>query len=94
MQISNGYSKLDAKELFKSLIFIISYKFNISNNKTKNPPDISKYEITEDQLISLIIGFIDGDGSIYVPSYTEKLRIECHKNWYDNLLFFENCLLL
>lgn len=66
--------------------------FNISNNKTKNPPDISKYEITEDQLISLIIGFIDGDGSIYVPSYTEKLRIECHKNWYDNLLFFENLL--
>lgn len=63
--------------------------FSIQNNKTKNPPNLALYTNTEDQLISLFIGFIDGDGSIYTPTYTEKLRIECDKSWYDNILFFE-----
>ena len=66
--------------------------FDINNNKTKNPPSIKDYKLSDTQLISLFIGFIDGDGSIYVPSYTEKLRIECDKQWYENLLFFENLI--
>lgn len=67
-------------------------KFDINNNKTINPPKVSTLLLTTEQLLSLFIGFIDGDGSIYIPTYTEKLRIECHKNWVDNLLFFEHLL--
>lgn len=67
-------------------------KFTIQTNKTINPPNLKALPLTVSQLISLFIGFVDGDGSIYTPTYSEKLRIECHKNWADNLLFFENLL--
>lgn len=100
---SNMYSRersLNNKTYYQNSVTINNIKvvpkivniFSISNNKTVNPPNIPNYNITEEQLISLIIGFIDGDGSIYKPTYTEKLRIECHKNWYENLLFFEDLL--
>lgn len=74
------------------LIPKIAGKFDIQTNKTINPPNLKALPLTRAQLISLFIGFVDGDGSIYTPTYSEKLRIECHKNWVHNLLFFENLL--
>lgn len=55
-------------------------KFNINNNKTYYPCDISKLD--GDKLFSFIVGFIDGDGSINKKGY---LVIKCHKSWLDNL---------
>jgi hypothetical protein len=54
--------------------------FNVSNNKTYNPCNIDN--LSDDNLFSFIIGFIDGDGSINKKGY---LYIKCHKSWLDNL---------
>lgn len=68
--------------------------FGISSNKTENPPDMYKYTFSEEQLFSLVIGFIDGDGSIIQlhdrPDF--NLRVKCHKSWINNLLFMEHLL--
>ena len=39
-------------------------------------------------MFSLLIGFIDGDGTINKKS----IRIVSHKNWYDNFIIFNNVL--
>ncbi|NPV13032.1 MAG: hypothetical protein HPY57_14800 [Ignavibacteria bacterium] len=56
-------------------------KYNIQSNKTYNPPNLDS--ILDDKLFSLIIGFIDGDGSI-TKQFKRKdaiLRIKCHSSW-------------
>lgn len=55
--------------------------FNWNSNKTKNPPTIP--DLNDDQLFSLIIGFIDGDGSINKSK--GNLRIKCDLSW-NNIL--------
>lgn len=74
-------------------------KFNIDRNKTEVPPDFNKYEFNDDLMFSLIIGFIDGDGSIgrglngkkkrsderYRSS--ARLSIKNHSSWYNNHLY-------
>ena len=68
--------------------------FEINSNKTENPPDMYKYNFSEEELFSLVIGFIDGDGSITRlhnrPDF--NLRVKCHKSWANNLLFMEQLL--
>ena len=54
--------------------------FDISNNKTYNPCDLTK--LTGDKMFSLCVGFIDGDGCI---STNGNLRIKCHKSWLYNI---------
>lgn len=61
-------------------------KFDINPQKTYNPPDFRKWNFTEDQLKSLIIGFIDGDGSFPSP---HTIKIECHSSWREILNFFK-----
>lgn len=78
----------------KDVICDIVDRFNISNNKTNTPCDISK--ITGDNLKSLSIGFIDGDGNIR-NLWNRKdfaIRVKCHKSWLENLKIMfpdENC---
>ena len=78
-----GISIMDTKYMKK-----LSDKFDIKNDKTYIPCNIKN--INDDNLLlSLITGFIDGDGSIR-NQFNRKdfsLRIKCHKNWYDNLDF-------
>jgi len=68
----------------------IKNKFFISNRKTYNPPDLKKIRnLYNDELFfSLIIGFIDGDGSITKKKNGNSiiLKIGCHSNWLDNLI--------
>lgn len=65
-------------------------KFGISNNKTYHPPK-SLPRVSDELLISLLIGFIDGDGSINHKGY---LYIKIHKTWLkilkDMLDFLSN----
>ena len=56
--------------------------FDVKHNKTYEPCNIS--HLTGDKLFSLIIGFIDGDGSI---SEKGALQIKCHKSWLENMNF-------
>jgi hypothetical protein len=69
----------------------INNKFNIKSNKTYEPMNIKDYSFNKELLFSLIIGFIDGDGSIH-KVYKRKdcnLRIHLHSSWLDNLIFIE-----
>lgn len=58
------------------------------NPKTYNPPKLDVF-YKKNLLIYFLIGFIDGDGSIWVNNQTETnhgsiaLRIEVHPNWKD-----------
>lgn len=61
----------------------IKYLFKWKTNKTKYPPIIPDI-ITGDKLFSLIIGFIDGDGSIKKGG----LYVRCDWNWHNLLDFF------
>lgn len=55
----------------------ITSKFNLNSNKTYNPPDISIFEFIQcDLLISLIIGFIDGDGYITASKRKKSATIQ------------------
>lgn len=60
-------------------------KYSIYSNKTENPCDISS--IKNNNLISFLIGFIDGDGSIMLRTDTKspKINIKCHYTWENNL---------
>lgn len=68
-------------------------KFYIYNsNKTYNPIDFYKFNFNDDQILSLIIGFIDGDGSIN-KIYKRKdcsLSLHIHSSWLNNLIFIED----
>ncbi len=76
----------------KYLVPLIKKKFKVSNLKTYNPPDF-KWIKNKDLLLSLIIGFIDGDGCIsQVETQGEGikswLRIKVNCSWIDNLSYF------
>lgn len=61
---------------------IIRNKFNISYAKTYNPCDFMYYDnYTDEQLLSLLIGIIDGDGSISKDG--KSITITAHKCWKD-----------
>ena len=63
-------------------ILKLKHLFKWTSNKTKNPVEIP--ELTNDQLFSLIIGFIDGDGCINKKS----LVVKCDKSWKKILNLF------
>jgi len=75
-------------------VSLLAKKYNISNRKTYEPPDISKYELNINQWISLICGFIDGDGCIghQTGRKAHTIRIKCHSSWKENLSFIEKKL--
>jgi hypothetical protein len=59
----------------KKLSKFLSSKFNWKSNKTKVPPIFPK--LSNVQMFSLIIGFIDGDGSIS----KNMIRVKCDYSW-------------
>lgn len=56
---------------------LIFEKFKIYNDKTYNPPEIDFLDI-DWKFLSWLIGFVDGDGTIYEQN---SIRIENHKSW-------------
>jgi hypothetical protein len=67
----------------KPTVIKLKKNFKWKTNKTKNPIEIPK--LKEDQLFSLIIGFIDGDGHI---NNKGSIIVKCDFNWKENLEFF------
>jgi len=63
-------------------VLCLKKMFNWSSNKTKNPVEIPN--LNDNQLFSLIIGFIDGDGSIE----SKRLAVKCDKSWENILMRF------
>lgn len=83
-----GISVMDSK-----FIKMLCDKFDIKENKTYNPCNINNIN-SDEKLLSLIIGFIDGDGSITYQFKRKdfSLRIKCHKSWYENLDYILNSI--
>lgn len=67
-------------------INILRQKYNITNNKTVIPCDFAYVE-DDNEFLALLIGYIDGDGSIKRRSDSQNycINIHCHKNWLDVL---------
>jgi hypothetical protein len=60
----------------------LSDRFNWKSNKTKIPPILNN--LSEKQMFSLIIGFIDGDGSIS----SKSIKVKCDISWKNILQDF------
>lgn len=75
---------------------LLMKKFDIKPNKSHNPPDFSLYDFTDNQILSLIIGFIDGDGSIVkrgnINSSQAIISIQLHNSWNENLKYINTFL--
>jgi DNA-binding transcriptional regulator WhiA len=73
-----AFSKCD-----KNVIDVLIEKYQLKPNKTYDPPDLSKIfkNMTDDQILSLIVGFIDGDGNVRKTSSGYQLTLENHISW-------------
>jgi transposase len=71
-----------------SAIYKLIEKFGISTTKTYNPPNLEWLE--GDLFLALLIGFIDGDGSIIYQTNRNdcKLAIKVHSSWLETLNVF------
>lgn len=66
----------------------IQKKFDWKDRKTYNPPEIDYSKFNDDLFLSLLIGFIDGDGTIK-KQYKRKdslIGIKIHSNWLKILI--------
>lgn len=75
----------------KQIVDILKEKFKISSNKTYNPCKIINIK-DKNLLFSLIIGFVDGDGSIQTDKVKTSLVVKCHSSWFKNLELMLNIL--
>lgn len=73
---------------------ILVDKFKFKQNKTYNPPENLNFLETNEQFLSFLIGFIDGDGCIRKQHNRQDctLAIKCHNSWKPVLLEFEERL--
>lgn len=82
----------------KQIVPLIKQKFDINNNKSHIPPNIEIFKKMEDELfLSLLIGYIDGDGNITNQSRNKTktygvIRIKSHSAWFDIFKYFEERL--
>ena len=79
----------------ESLQKAIMDKFDIKQNKTIYPPNVDKYKkFSREQLFSLFVGYIDGDGNIGKKHNREDshIRIKVHQNWFEFVEFFNKQL--
>jgi hypothetical protein len=63
---------------------VLANDFEWASNKTKNPIKIPNF-LSKDALFSLIIGFIDGDGTINKKGH---IFVKCDGSWKNNLEYF------
>ncbi|HNC58885.1 MAG TPA: hypothetical protein PLP33_25900 [Leptospiraceae bacterium] len=91
IQSTNSIRKITGSECYRfsftnvKVIKELINRFSISTNKTKNPSDLFSYTEDQDLLFSLIVGYIDGDGSISLSH--EKyphLNVVGHESWLNN----------
>lgn len=71
----------------------VTYWLNVFNMKetakTYFPPKLSVFE---KDFIYFFIGFVDGDGCIWISKGYPQLRIELHSSWKENLDWFATVL--
>ena len=87
MQTEKKGQAVSIKTMDTRVVPLIVDKFNISNKKTYNPPNLSFIK-DRNLLMSLIIGFIDGDGCIAKKGKAFSLNIHCHGSWLKTINMF------
>jgi hypothetical protein len=87
------YGSCSVSAANSDIVPLLREKFKIHSNKTHNPCDITWIK-NNGLLLSLIIGFIDGDGSISRQTNRTDtfLRIKCHSSWLFNLQFISDII--
>lgn len=88
LNFENNNSACTIKAMDTDIVPLICKKFDISNTKTYNPPKTLEHIKNRDLLLSLIIGFIDGDGCISNKNKSFSLTVKCHSSWIEILDFF------
>jgi DNA-binding transcriptional regulator WhiA len=71
-----------------SLIEYLKENFDLKKAKTYNPPNLENVfsRLSDKEILSFIIGFIDGDGNIR----DEKITLENHKSWEEDYVSIRN----
>lgn len=66
------------------------------SNKTENPPDFKEvFKNRSESFLPMLIGYIDGDGSISTKNKRfQNLRIRVHGSWINNLSYIKSRLKL
>ena len=84
----NGFCHLFAED--KNLMLKWKSMLNmVETAKTYFPPKLS---IFQKYFIYFFIGFVDGDGCIWLNKNYPQLKIELHSSWYENLMWFKDML--
>lgn len=95
-KMSNGRPQVEISAIDTKIIPIYVKKFGLSTNKTYNPPTVDIFkQFTDEQLISVLIGFIDGDGCITMPKRKGRgntIIVVSHSSWLDILDLFNEIL--
>jgi len=84
-KISSRRNNVSFSKGDKNAIDILNEKYQLKPNKTYNPPNLNEVfkTMTDDQILSLIAGFIDGDGHNRKVSGGYQVTLENHKSWFD-----------
>lgn len=91
----NTYYQTTISIMHTDIFSKLTKKFMINQNKTINPPNSSVFEqLSNEELLSIFIGFIDGDGSIFkqYKRQDSRISIQIHSSWLNLLLYFNNRL--
>lgn len=64
-------------------IELLRQKYSITSNKTVTPME---FNLKDDSLVSLLIGYIDGDGCIRNRKGYPEIKIKCNYTWLGELL--------
>lgn len=81
---TNSLKQKSVAVMDKEGVGLIKERYDIHHQKTYNPPDLNRFKsLSDDQMMALIIGFIDGDGSIIQRKGTKtcNLMIKNHASW-------------
>lgn len=90
---TKNYNSCSVAVADENIITDLKLRYDIRDKKYHNPPLIENYRLTEKQMMSLLIGFIDGDGSItHYTSGTPRITIQTHESWLGNLKYFQHFL--
>lgn len=85
LKIENMYINSSKKQSFLALedkSWATKWRnlLEINLAKTYNPPNLNIFE-SKEYFIYFLIGFIDGDGSIWLSRNHPNMRIELHSSW-------------
>lgn len=103
INVKDKICKLNGKEypqvsldiMHTEVLKFLSEKYSINSNKTLYPPNIDYFKrLTEEQLFSLFVGYVDGDGSIgkQYKRNDATIRIKVHSSWFKFLNFINETL--